>query len=121
MWEEAIGPGAGSSVMAKEREDDEVKAKGVKAANPIPNNGNDLYNCAFSVTLTSAFHRLKVVLGDLLHAVFISVLPKLPCARRCLLALVPLKAYNYLSFNCLAPQPESGFWHLTCMEDGRQT
>ena len=48
------------------------------------------------------------------HAVFISGLPKLPCANPCRLLHGRVVGYNVFRVKCLALKPESEFWHLTC-------
>jgi hypothetical protein len=112
MCDEATG--AGSSDMSA----NEFNVAAINAVNPIPKITNELRNCAFSGTLITWFYRLMMALeSEAMRALFISGLPKLPCASRCGLPLPLGRAYNHLDINDLAAQPESGFWHLTCSVD----
>src|SRR3984885_13014138 len=51
------------------------------------------------------------------YAVFIPGLAKLPCANPCRRTHGFRRGYNAFGYKHLAPQPESGFWHLTCSRD----
>jgi hypothetical protein len=80
---------------------------------------NELRNCAFSATLIMLFYRLMMAMESAaMHALFISGLPKLPCASQWTLPVPPGEAYNLLDINDLATQPESAFWHQTCSVNG---